>query len=177
MSAFGEVTPLEQTAWTLRTAIRRAAQEAYGAEVVEEPIEGFKVLTRSTLDDPLAGVRAAVLARDIALGQLLAYTEDARGVGRSWDEVAEALGIEARESEAPRGELAFLLVVESRPLPTEERSWWDRSAARWTCTACGQRITDHGPFESHPDDNEQGHIDACSRRTRNAANYQSEYET
>lgn len=160
---FGEITPQERAAWTLRTAIRRVAQEVYGAEVVEEPIEGFKILTKSTLDDPLAGIRAAVLARDIAVGQMLTYAEEARGAGRSWNGVAEALGIESREGDTPRGELAFLLVVESRPLPTEERSWCDRAAASWTCSSCGQRITDHGPFESHPDDNERGHTPSCIR--------------
>ncbi len=174
MSAFGEVTPQERAAWELRVAIRRAAQEAYGAEVVETPVEGFRVLTNTTLSDPLVGVRAAVLARDVALGQMLTYAEEARGAGRSWDEVAEALGIEAREGGALRGEQAFLLLVEGRPLPSEERSWWDRSAARWTCTACGQRVTDHGPFESHPDDNEQGHADSCTRRETALSAYNRE---
>ena len=92
-----------------------------------------------------------------------AYAEQARGAGRSWDDVAEALGIEATEDGEPRDEQAYLLLIEGRPLPADEPSWFHRPTARWTCTSCGQRITDHGPFESHPDDVEHGHAEICTR--------------
>ena len=175
VSAFGEVTPQERAAWELRNAIRRAAHEVYGAEVVEEPVEGYRVLTKPRLDDPLAGVRAAVLARDVAEGQMLEYAEQARDAGRSWDEVAGAVGIEAAEDDQPRAEQAYLLLIEGRRLPTAEpSSWWHRPAARWTCTSCGQRVTDHGPFESHPDDVEEGHADSCARRLASLTAYHEE---
>jgi hypothetical protein len=70
--------------------------------------------------------------------------------------VAEALGVEATEDE-PRAEQAYRLLIEGRPLPVDEPSWFHRPTASWTCSSCGQRVTDRGPFESHPDDNEQGH--------------------
>jgi hypothetical protein len=70
-----EFTPQERAAWALRTAIRKAAQDAYGAEIVHEPIEGFTFTRRETLDDPLAGVRVARLARDVATGELRSYAE------------------------------------------------------------------------------------------------------
>ena len=170
VSTFGELTPRERSAWELRNTIRRVAHDVRGAEIAEEPVEGYRVLTTKTLDDPLAGVRAAVLARDVAEGQMLTYAEEARGTGRSWDEVAEvaeALRIESTEDDAPRAEQAYLLLVEGRPLPVAEPpSWWHRPAARWTCTSCGQRVTDHGPFESHPDDVEQGHVSSCGTALR-----------
>lgn len=162
MSAYREITPAELAAAELRNAIRRAARDAYGAEIVELPVEGFRILTKPTLDKPLTGVRAAALARDVArdvsLGELLRYAEQARGAGRSWDEIGEALVIEPTESGEPRDEQTYLLVIEGRPLAVAEPSpWWHRPAARWTCTSCRRWITDHGPFESHPDDAEQGH--------------------
>ena len=119
-------------------------------------------------------MQAALLARNVAVAQMQAYAEQARGAGRSWDDLAEALGIEATEGDAPRDELAFLLLIEGRPLPGDETSWWVRRAARWTCRVCGQRITDHGPFESHPDDAEHGHADSCTRQAAALAIYRRE---
>jgi hypothetical protein len=163
MSGF-EVTPQQRAAWELRDTIRRMARDVHGAEIVQVPMEGFRTMTKPVLDDPLAGVRAAVLARDVALAELRQYAEQARGAGRSWDDVAEALGIEATEDGEPRDEQTYLLLVEGRPLPDREPSWFHRRKAWWTCTTCGQQVADHGPFESHPDDVEQGHADSCARR-------------
>ena len=170
MSGF-EVTPQQRAAWELQTAIERVARDVYGAQIVQVPIEGLDGVTKPMLDDPLAGVRAALLARNVALAQMRSYAEQARGAGRSWDDVAEALGIEATEDDEPRDEQAYLLVIEGRPLPVDEPSWLHRPTARWTCTSCGQRITDYGPFESHPDNAETGHTDSCTRRAAALATY------
>ena len=168
------MTPQQRAAWELQTAIERVARDAHGAQIVQVPIEGFERATKRTLDDPVAGVRAALLARNVAVAHMLAYAEQARGVGYSWVDIAEALGIEATEDDAPRDEQAYLLLIEGRPLPGDEPSWFDRPTARWTCTSCGHRITDHGPFESHPDDAEQGHAGSCARRDATLAAYRSE---
>jgi hypothetical protein len=172
MSSF-EVTPQERAVWALKTAIRKAAQEVDGAEIVHEPIEGLIYTRRETLDDPLAGVRAARLARDVAIGELRRYAEQARGAGRSWDDVAAALTIEPTTGGEPRDEQAYLLVVERRPLPgLEQTTWSRRPIARWTCRACGQRISDYGPFESHPDDVERGHDSRCIRHVATFTDYE-----
>lgn len=161
-----EVTPRERAVWSLRTEIRRTARDVYGAAVVETPIEGMQVMTRSGLDDPLAGVRAAVLARDVAVGALRTYAEQARGAGRSWDDIAAAVGLEPTQSEGElRDEQAYLLLIEGRPLPDSTRwpSWYDRATARWTCATCGQPVTDTGPFEGSPLQTEDGHAPDCAR--------------
>ncbi len=159
-----EVNPQERAVWALRTAIRKAAQDAYGAEIVHEPIEGFSSTKREMLNDPLAGVRAARLARDVAIGELRTYAEQARGAGRTWDDIAEALNIDQGPDGEPRGEQAYRLVVEGRLRPDEDVGSWRRPVAHWRCGACGQLINDAGPFESHPDDVEQGHAANCSRQ-------------
>jgi len=158
-----EVSPLERAAWWLRSAIRRTASEAFGAEIVRESIAGLTVHAEA-LDDPLTGVRAALLARNVAVAELRRYAEAARGAGRSWDEVAEALGIEAPDDGEPRAEQAYVFLIEGRPLQRDEspRSW--QTAAHWTCATCGQRVRDSGPFGSHPDDVEDGHAANCARR-------------
>lgn len=169
-----EVTPQQRSVWELQTAIERVARDVHGAQIVQVPIEGIERATKRTLDDPLAGVRAALLARNVAVAQMRAYAEQARGAGRSWDDVAEALGIEATEDDEPRDEQAYRLLIEGRPLPADEPSWFHRPTARWICTACRRSITDDGPFESHPDDVEQGHADSCARRAAALAAYRDE---
>ena len=132
-----EVTPQQRAAWELQTAIERVARDVHGAQIVQAPIEGFERATKRTLDDPLAGVRAALLARNVAVAQMRAYADQARGAGHSWDDVAEALGIDATEDDEPRDEQAFLLLIEGRPLPGDEPSWFDRYYSR--CFTKGHR--------------------------------------
>lgn len=113
MMGMFEVNPQERAVWALRTAIRKAAQDAYGAEIVHEPIEGLTVTRRETLDDPLAGVRAARLARDVAIRELRRYAEQARGAGRGWEDVAAALNLDEQgPDDEPRDEQAYRLIVE-----------------------------------------------------------------
>jgi hypothetical protein len=158
-----EVSPRESAAWWLRSAIRRTASEAFGGEIVREQVAGLTIDTEA-LDDPLTGVRAAQVARNVAVAELRRYAEVARGVGRNWDEVAEALGIEESDDGESRAEQAYLLLVEGRPLPEDDSRRSVQGVARWTCATCGQRVRDSGPFGSHPDDVEDGHAAACSRR-------------
>lgn len=167
-----EVSARERAAWWLRSAIGRAESEAFGAEIVREQVAGLTIHTEA-LDDPLTGVRAALLARNVAVAELLRYAEAARGTGRSWDEVAEALGIEASDDGEPRAEQAYLLIVEGRPLPEDESRWSPQRTARWTCATCGQRVRDSGPFASHPDDVEDGHAATCTRRAAALAAYRA----
>jgi hypothetical protein len=127
-------------------------------------MEGAETIRRVTLDDPLSGVRAAVLARDVALAELRKYAEEARGAGHSWGDVAEALGIETSDGGDPRDEQAYRLVVEGSAHIRGEKTRGRRATARWICVTCGQRVTDHGPFGSHPDDVEIGHLGSCGRR-------------
>jgi hypothetical protein len=162
--------------WSLQTAIQVAAREAFGARMVERPIRGFSFPHRDV--EPLAGGRAAVLARDVAVRRLREYALQARAEGHSWDAIADALGVEQVEGSGGRGERAYLHVVEDRPLYTEDpdRSW-GRSApvAHWRCSTCDQFVTDHGPFEGAPSNAEVGHDPACARHTREIASYETEW--
>lgn len=90
----------------------------HGAKIVERPIEVVAGMTRPTLDDPLAGVRAAALARNVTLSELRTYAEHARGSGRSWDDIAAALEVESATGDEPRGQKVYLLLIEGRSLTT-----------------------------------------------------------
>jgi hypothetical protein len=166
-----EVAPQERAVWAVREQIRRIARDVHGALFVETSIEGCQVLTCAGLDDPLSGVRAAVLVGEVAAGQIAEYATAARAAGRSWDEVAAVLGVQEGPYNS-RAEVVFGGLIEHRPLPVEERNGWgERSTARWTCGTCGGRVTDSGPFEGHPADNESGHADTCARMGAEVAAY------
>ncbi|WP_220187084.1 hypothetical protein, partial [Pseudonocardia pini] len=80
--------------------------------------------------------------------------------GRSWEEVGEALGLP--DDGEPVGEVAFAFVVEGRE-PERPRELFRLSSTSWRCGSCGELVSDRGPFESHPVDNESGHTDDCAR--------------
>jgi hypothetical protein len=49
----------------------------------------------------------------------------------------------------------------------------DRRTVSWTCASCGEWITDSGPYNGHPDDDERGHAEDCARHLAEAAAYQA----
>ncbi|GAA2870921.1 hypothetical protein GCM10010472_30320 [Pseudonocardia halophobica] len=144
----------------LQTLLEEVAVEQFDGQVVVEPIEGYQILTRRRLVDPLPGVRAAAVLRAAARRVLVDAVEAARAAGRSWDEVGEALGLP--DTDEPVGEVAFALVVEGRE-PERAREMFRVPSASWRCGACGELVRDQGPFESHPADVESGHAADCTR--------------
>ncbi|MEU8495007.1 hypothetical protein [Pseudonocardia alni] len=169
MSETFRVTESGQAAGRIRELVRRIAVEVFGATETEVPIPGFTVFTDRKLDDPLPGVRAALLMRSVSEAQLYDYARSARAAGRSWDEIGAVLGLPT--GGVPVGEAAFDWLVCGRvPDPEREgiRSFRTPSAF-WRCSTCGEQVTDDGPFESHPTDNETGHADSCARHRADLA--------
>jgi hypothetical protein len=162
-----DISPSARAALAVRDQIRSAACEIYGATTVETAVEGFSFMTRTEIDDPLAGIRAAVTTRNAATAEIRTYAEQARGAGRTWEEIAEALGLAADQFDEPRCELAFALIAENRPLPFRES--FHRLDAWWQCGSCGERVRDHGPFDGHPANNESGHAPSCRRHAAEIA--------
>lgn len=163
MSVFGEPTARERLVWRVRDQIRRLAVDGFAASEVQVPI-GETTMTRPTLDDPLAGVRAADLVQRAAAAQRREYATEARAAGRSWDEVADALGLtDLNEADV----LAFEEVAGDCTAFSGGRVWW-------RCGSCGQRITDTGPFTTHPADIEAGHGPLCARHAADIAEWEQE---
>lgn len=158
MSIFGEPTERERLVWRVRDQIRALAVEGFGAAVVQVPI-GETSLTRPTVDDPLAGVRTAQLVRRTAEAQVRDYAIEARAAGRSWAEVADAIGLTGVDEPEV---LAFEQVAGDRDRVGGGRVWW-------RCASCAQRISDTGPFCSHPADTETGHTPGCARHAAEIA--------
>jgi hypothetical protein len=151
----------------------KLAVDGFGATASEVPIEGYRLLTRTVLDNPLAGVRAAIAVRNGGERLIRDWADKARAAGTSWDEIGEALGLLQEGQSFSREEAAFEYVVDSKPLPKNDTGEWqpryDQRNTYWSCGSCGQRIIDRGPYESHPDDNESGHAEGCERHAAEVA--------
>ncbi|GAA4895175.1 hypothetical protein [Actinomycetospora straminea] len=161
MSAI-EVSRRERAAWSTREHVRRVAVIAFDTTEQQEPIEGFHGVSRPVLSDPLAGVRAGRLVAVVAAGALRDWALRARGAGHSWDAVGRALELPEDSVETTRAEAAWEWLIEHRP-PAPTASTAPDSAV-WACTTCRGRVRDSGPFASHPDDQEAGHLADCARR-------------
>jgi hypothetical protein len=146
----------------LADSIQRIACEVFDATVVErEAYPGASFSIRG-LADGLDGIRAAALAQSIVRAQLYDYAAQARAAGRTWRDVADALGI-SDEHGIP-AELAYELVVEGRAVP-RSRSLW-RPTASWTCGSCRRSVIDCGPYDGAPANNESGHDESFPRLQR-----------
>ncbi|ALL79324.1 hypothetical protein AD006_28910 (plasmid) [Pseudonocardia sp. EC080610-09] len=86
-------TGARRAAADVRALILRVAETVHGATLTHRPVPGYRVLTDTVLEDPLAGVRAADLVHRAALAQVRDHADAARAAGRTWDEIADALGI------------------------------------------------------------------------------------
>jgi hypothetical protein len=114
---------------------------------------------------PLAGIKAALTVARMAEALAYKYAKELRGEGSSWAEIADLLEIEWSEDYS-RVERAYELTA-GQPLS------FGNLCVFWTCGGpggCGERITDRGPYNEWPSDNEDGHADGCRRlETENAA--------
>jgi hypothetical protein len=153
----------------LQTLMEGVAVELFEGQVVVEPIEGYQILTRRRLVDPMPGVRAAALLRAATCRVLVDVVETPRAAGRSWDEIGEALGPDDGD---PVAEVAFAFIVEGRE-PERARELIRVPSTSWRCASCGELVQDRGPFESHPDDNESGHTDDCARHRADVQAWQT----
>ena len=160
MGVFGEPTDAERRVWRVRDLIRSLAVEWFGTRETREPI-GDTSVTRLVLADPLAGLRAAVQVRRVAAAQGPEYALDARGAGRSWAEIASVLGFEGLDEPEV---LAFEHVAERGGAAVPRRE-----SVSWRCTTCSARVTDTGPYGSHPADVESGHTEVCARHRADIA--------
>ncbi|OJG06123.1 hypothetical protein BG618_02848 [Pseudonocardia autotrophica] len=142
-------------------SIQRVAIELFGATIVERrpfPEASFAI---QVVDDPLAGVRAAALALSVGRARLYDFACQARSVGRTWQDIADALGIS--DNHGIPAELAFELVVEGST--AHARAAW-RPTAGWTCGDCGWTVADGGPYDAIVANNETGHDESCPRLRR-----------
>jgi hypothetical protein len=165
-----------------RDAATRAASDAYyaaqsaalrladarGAEIRERPAwPGAAITTRYA--EPLAGIRAAQTVRHAADRVAGDYVKYARVEGIGWREIGAALGL-AQDGQRTGYDLAVAAYEQVAGQPDGFRN----PSFYYACAACEQGITDRGPYESHPEDNERGHAAGCTRLAADITAWQAQ---
>src|ERR1700733_1620174 len=140
----------ENPRWQVESAVRRLALAA-GADERERPAWPGAHSTISYVE-PIRGLRAALMVQRHAARVVENYVRDARGEGVEWRVIGQALDLakEAEEKGRPLGELAYDFVV-------GEPDRWREPSFHYRCGSCEQMVTDRGPYNSYPGDNERGH--------------------
>jgi hypothetical protein len=116
---------------------------------------------------PLATLEAAAELEEAAHDLVAEQIRLARQVGRTWYQIADALHLHAlacanKESAADE---AFSYALKYHSIANHHD-------ITWTCPACQQPITDHGPWDELPQQ-EDGHTPDCPRRTAELAAWQT----
>lgn len=105
---------------------------------------------------PVPALRAALLLSRLFTGEARRQVRRAREAGVSWASLAPA--VDAEDAEA-----AYEWAVG----PGGSR--WDARSVLWRCPSCAELVTDWGPYNGHPDDNEHGHDGGCTRHVAEVA--------
>jgi hypothetical protein len=114
---------------------------------------------RTTESEPLACLQAARELEHAAHLIQRGYIRQAREADNSWYEIGQAL------------DLLWHAVVSNESMADEAYDYalrYNRPTAAippytWTCQACQQIITDHGPWPLRPEQQEEGHSSNCPR--------------
>lgn len=154
----------------LRRGVERTVHEMLYAKhgndaVIRRPISATISIEHDQPADYVRGINAALEVEHHARGLVIEYAQKARGEGASWHALAPALGIEIDPEYDDSAEQAFKTIAHAPSQP------FDRVWTSWTCTSCDQRITDYGPYNGHPTDDENGHADDCRRHRAEIAAY------
>jgi hypothetical protein len=142
--------------------------EAGGAEIHVRMFPG--AISGYQRAEPLAGIRATQVLADGAARIRREYTQHARAEGIAWQQIGQALGLD----QGPDGKSGYDLAVAAFEHFEGEPNLWHQSNFHYHCRSCGEWITDRGPYESHPEDNEHGHAADCARFAAELATWQAE---
>jgi hypothetical protein len=154
--------------WRMCQAVVEIA-EAAGADVHERPMFPGAISV-GRYAEPLAGIRAAQVLADTAVRIRREYAERARTEGIAWQQIGQALGLD----QGPDGKSGYGLGVAAFEHFEGPPDLWNQSSFCYPCASCGEWITDRGPYENHPPDNESGHARDCARLAAELAAWQAE---
>ena len=143
--------------------------EAECAQIWERPAWPDASITRHYAE-PQACVRAAQVLPETAGRLRREHAERARGDGITWEQIGEALGLD----QGPDGGYGYDLGVAAFEHFADGPGLWYQASFHFRCASCGEYVTDRGPFQSHPEDNEQGHAEGCVRLAADIVGWQAQ---
>jgi hypothetical protein len=122
--------------------------------------------------EPFAGIRYALMLRDAAQQKIREYIKYARQEGLTWVQVGEALNLStlAEERGAWIAELAF-----DQAADAEHARPFETLTFPWRSPACDGLVIDRGPSGGHPEDDEPGDKEGCSRLAALVAEYDARW--
>lgn len=122
------------------------------AHLTEQPIlPGWQ--TKELRARPLTRLQAAVWLQGEARRVAWSEIGKARSAGATWLEIAGVLDLVDGDG-YEKATAAYEYAAKD--------SFSDRF--HFDCGSCGARITDHGPYDPHPVDQEEGHTETCTRQ-------------
>lgn len=172
MADGSDLVSTEDTGYILNTGVERvvfqllAAGQGTDALTQREIAPGRIAIKHTQPTSYVAGIEAARKVEQRARHLVVEYAHKARGEGVTWAELALVLGIEVDPELYNEPAADAFREIAHTPSRQFDRVW-----TGWTCASCAQRITDYGPYNGHPDDNEGGHADDCARHAAEIAAY------
>lgn len=147
--------------YVVRTGTERVVHDLLRAlhgphAVASKPISPELSIPHPVPADWGQGIAAARWVAARANSLVHEYAKKARGDGVPWRNLADPLGIEVDAWEDPAA--AAFEHVAGTPVRT-----FDTLTVLWRCGSCGQLVTDRGPYNGHPVNNETGHAETCAR--------------
>src|SRR5262249_44399638 len=149
----------EEGSRAIDTMVLRMARAAQAGIHQRRPFGPDSALTVEYAE-PFAGIRYALMLRDAAKQKIREYIKYARQEGLTWAQIGEALNLRpvAEESGAWIADLAF-----DHAAGAEHARPFETLTFAWRCPACDGLVMDRGPSGGHPEDDEPGHKEGCSR--------------
>lgn len=152
---------------TVRAEVLKHAR-ASGAQIRERPAwPGSSISIRYA--EPLAGIGAAVAMQNAAVRVAADYVKHAREDGTGWLDIGKALGLDDGDR-APYEIAAAAFEWQAGDYDLRQ------PAVYWKCRACGQGITDRGPYDANPADCEEGHAEGCTRLAAEVEAYDAQWK-
>lgn len=147
-----------------RSAIAHLVRDTAGEDAFHEvPImPGGR--TTEHRPEPLQGLHAALRVRDAATAHARRFVEELRGDGASWQTITAAV---RRDDDVDNEDEQIVFEEFAAPGLSPVNATW----LSWRCSTCGERVTDHGPYNGHPDDVEDGHLEDCARHAADVRAY------
>jgi hypothetical protein len=160
-----ELTPEQERASKARSAALQIMYQAMNQvsmlmedpeHITEQPI--WRGATSKELRArPATRLQVAVMLRQEASRQIDHEIRTARGAGVSWQEIAVLLDLVDADHPTPYDQA---VAAYERASGSDQ---WHNALFMFECDTCGAKITDHGPYEFHPLDQETGHDETCAR--------------
>lgn len=160
-----EPSPADRARWAMDKAILDVVRAEHGDDAIAERVPHGLSSGFPDAADQRHGITAALMLARYARGCARRFAEHARADGHSWESLAEPLGYDPDEDGDDPAGWAFREVAGHPSQP------YDTLTVGWRCSSCQGWVTDRGPYNGHPDDDESGHVEGCGRHAHDIAEW------